>query len=107
MDFVPHGFDGLDAVVEEEDLASTIHLAVDGSADDALIVSADGGLDWDFVRWCGVYGGHVPGSHECEVEGTGDGCGRECEEVDAGEEFFEFFFVFNSEALFFIYDGDS
>ncbi len=107
VNFIPHGFYGSYAVVEEEGLPTAIHLAGDGGADDALVVAADGGLDWDFVWRCGVYGGHVPGAHEGEVEGSWDGCGGEGEEVYAVEEFFEFFFVLHSEALFFIYDGDS
>ena len=107
VDFIPHDFDGFDAVVEEECLPATIHFARDSGADDALIVAADGGLDGDFVWRCGVDGRHVSRAHEGEIKGAGNGGGGEGEEVDACEEFFEFFFVLHSESLLFIHDGDS
>lgn len=106
-DLISHGLDGSYAIMEEEGLSAALHLAGDGGADDALVVAADGCLDGYFIRRCGVYGGHVSGAHEGEVEGAGYGGGGEGEEVYAVEEFFEFFFMFYSEALFFIYDCDS
>ena len=104
--FVDH-LDGLDAVVEEEDLAAAFHLAAYGIADDAFVVGGDGGGDGEAVGGRGVDGGHVARAHECHVEGARDGGGGEGEDVDLAEEVFEFLLVGDSEALLFIDDGEA
>ena len=107
FDFLMNHFDGLDPVVQEEDLAAAFDLAAYGIADDAVIVGGDGGGNWEAVGRGGIDGGHVARAHERHVEGARDGGGGEREDVDLAEEVFEFFLMGYAEALLFINDGEA
>ena len=102
-----HLLDGLDAVVEEEDLAAALQFAADGVADDALVVGADGGGDRDPVRRRGVDGGHVARAHQRHVERARDRRGGEGEHIDLAEEFLELLLVRHAEALLLVDDDEA
>jgi hypothetical protein len=46
---ISDGFDGLDAVMQEVDLSAPSQFPLDGIADDAFVVRAKKGFDWDAV----------------------------------------------------------
>lgn len=99
--------DGFDSVVEEEDLAATVQLILDSLFDDALVVLINGGFDGVTIGGGGVDGGHVAHAHEGKVEGAGNGSGRESEDINLAEAFFEGFLVFDTKTLFFIDDDET
>lgn len=101
-DGVGDGFDGLDAVVEVEDLSAAVDFGLNGVFNSACLVALDDGFDGSAVGGGRFDDGHGTGTCEGEVEGAGDGGGAEGEDVNGGAEFLEAFFVFHAKALFFV-----
>ena len=106
-EFVCDGFDGLDAVVEVEDLSATVDFGLDGVFNGVGVVALDDGFDGSTVGGGCFDDAHGACAGEGEVEGAWDGGGAEGKDIDGGAEFFEAFFVFDAEALFFVDDEEA
>lgn len=107
LQFGLHVLDAGDAVVQEKDLPAAVDFVIDGFANDAFVVTADGGVDGSAIGRWGVEGGHVPGTEQGEIEGAGDGGGAEGQNVDEAKQLLEFFLMFDAEALFFVDNGEA
>jgi len=99
-----HGVDGQHAVVEKEYLAAAIQLALDGLADEALVVGGDDGLDGQAVVRGRLDGAQVARAGERQVKRAGDGRGAEGEHVHQVAEHFELLLVHHAEALLLVND---
>ena len=69
---LPHHLNTLDSIVQEKDLPFAFQFAVNTVPDHPLIMGAFRSVDWNAVGRRSVDGGHVPHSHEGEVESTGN-----------------------------------
>jgi hypothetical protein len=99
--------DGVDAVVEEIDLAVARHFALDGFADDALVVGRDDGLDRMPVGRRGLDRAHVARAGEREIKRARNRRGRKREHIDEPEELLEFFLLLHAEALLLVDDDEA
>ena len=78
------GLDGLDPVVDEEDLAAAVDLAQDGVADQARRRLRDARLDRQAVLRRRLDDAHVADADERHVERSRDGRRRQGQHVDLG-----------------------
>jgi hypothetical protein len=106
-DLVGDGFDVVDLVVDEEDLAVAGELALQGLLDARLVVGDDLGDDAAAVGGGRGEVADVADAQERHVEGARDGGGGHGEDVDGEAEFFEAFLVFDAEALFLVDDDEA
>ena len=67
-----------------EDLAAAVEFALDGVADDALVVLGDDGLDGQPVLGRGFDGAHVARAGQRQVERAGDGRGGQGQHIHGG-----------------------
>ena len=95
-------FDGLDAVVEVEDLPAPVDFGTDCVFNDGGVVALDDGFDGPAIGGRGFDDGHGARPRKGEVEGARDGGGAQGEDIDRGAEFLEAFLVFDAEALFLV-----
>ena len=93
------GLDGLDPVVDEEDLAAAVELAQDGVADEAGGRLRDARLDGQPVLRRRLDDAHVAHADERQVERARDGRGRQRQHVDLGPQLLEALLVGDAEAL--------
>lgn len=98
---------GLHAVVEEKHLAAAVEFAEDDFADDCGVEGLHVGVHGEAFAGGGLNAADIAGAGEAEVEGAGNGGGGEGEDIDELPHFFEFFFVADAEALFFVDDDQA
>ena len=67
-----HHLNALDSIVQEKYLSFAFHFAANTVPDDPFIMGAYRSVDWNAIGRRSVDGGHVPHSHEGEVESTGN-----------------------------------
>ena len=58
--FLRHAFNGHHPVMQKEDLAAAIELALDGVPNHPFVVLRDDGFDRQTIVWRGLNGTHVP-----------------------------------------------
>jgi len=73
-----------DAVAHEEHLPVAAHLEIDGIGNHLMAVGAQLGVDGVTVGRWRAHDAHVSRSHERELQGAGNGCGRHGDGVDIG-----------------------
>ena len=95
------------AVVEEIDLPVARHLALDGLADDPLVVGRDDGLDRMPVGRRGLDRAHVARAGEREIKRARNRRGGKRQHVDEPEELLEFLLLLHAEALLLIDDDEA
>ena len=98
-DPVAHLLDRHDAVVQEINLTLALELALDGVADDALVVTADDRLDREAIERRRLDRRHVFHADERQIKRARDRRGGKREHVDELEELLEFLLVQHAEAL--------
>ncbi len=91
--------EALDAVVDEEHLAAAAELAVDGLAQDGLVVARHDGADGAAIDRRRGDDRHVAQAAHRHLEGARDGRGRQGEDVDVGLEGLDALLVGDAEAL--------
>ena len=99
--------DGLDAVVDEVDLAAALELDFDGGADELLVELGDDGLDGHAIAGRRFDHAHVAQADERHVQRARDGRGGHGEDVDFAAHLLEAFFVADAEALLFVDDEEA
>ena len=92
------------AVVQEENLAAAIQFALDGVADDALVVLRDDGLDRQPVVRRRLDGAHVARAGEREVKRARNRRGAQREHVHQRAQQLELLLVHHAEALLLVND---
>src|SRR5436309_541153 len=92
----------LNAVVQKINLALPFELSIDRIANNALVVTADNRFHRQTVERRRFDGRHVFHADERKIKRARNRRGRKRQHVDQLEEFLEFFFVQNAEALFFV-----
>ena len=102
-----HGVDVDDAVVQVKNLASAIELALDGVANDALVVLRDDGFDGQTVLRRRFDRAHVARAGEREIERARNRRGAEREHIDELAQQFEFLLVHHAEALLLVDDDQA
>ena len=91
-------------VVNKENLSTTAHLIFNGLFDDLLIEGMQFGDDGVTVgRWC-IDDGEVPGSHQRELKGSGNGSGCQGKGVHIQFQLLQFLLHTYPELLFLIND---
>src|SRR6266446_2199796 len=100
--FFPDSVDCLNPVVQKINLALPFELSIDCVANDALVVTADNRFHRQTVERRRFDGGHVFHADEGKIKRARNRGGRKRQHVDQLEEFLEFFFVQNAEALLFV-----
>ena len=99
-----HRLDRQHAVVQEEDLPAAVQLALDGIADDALVVLRDDGLDRQPVLRRRLDGAHVARAGERQVERARNRRGAQREHVHQLAQHLELLLVHHAEALLLVDD---
>ena len=99
--------DRLNPVVQKINLPAAREFALDGIADDALVVAADDGLDRLTIRRRGFDHGHVPRAHEREVKCARNRSCRKREHINEAEFFLQRVLVLHAEALLLIDDDEA
>ena len=99
--------DGLDPVVDVEDLAAAVELAQDGVLDEACRRLRDAGLDGQPVLRRRLDDAHVADPDERQVERARDGRRRQRQHVDLGPELLEALLVGDPEALLLVHDDQA
>ena len=94
--------DRLNPVVQKINLPAARVFAIDGVADDALVVTANDSFDRLAIRRWGFDHGHVPRAHEREVERSRNRSRRKREHIDEAEFFLQRVLVLHAEALLLI-----
>src|SRR5206468_9237738 len=90
-----------------EDLAAAVKLALNGVANDPLVVLRDDGLDGQAIVGRSLDGAHVARAGERQVKRAGNGSGAESEDVHEAAEQLEFFLVHDPKALLLINDDQT
>ena len=96
--------DGLDAIVDEVDLAVAGELVFDGGADELFVEGGDDGLDGEAVSRGSFDERHVAQADERHVEGARNRSGGERERIYIFAHFLEALFVGDAEALLLVND---
>ena len=97
-----HGLNSHHPIVQKENLAASIQLALDRIAYRALVVLGDDRLNGQtIVGWC-LDRAHVASASESQVKRARNGCGAECEHIDQFAQHLELFFVQHAETLLFV-----
>ena len=91
--------DGVHPVVDEEDLAAAVQLAVDGVPHQAVVVLRDAGLDRQPCLRRRLDDGQVADAHQAEVQGARNRRGRQGQHVDLLAERLDALLVRHAEAL--------
>ena len=65
---VTHALDGLDTIVQEENLTLALQFTIDGIANNSFIISGDHCLDGQPVEWRRFDRGHVLHTHQGQVK---------------------------------------
>ena len=104
LDEAGDAFDAVDVVVQDVGLSAPAVFAFAGVGDGVDVPFAEDGLDVLSSSGRGGDDADVAQAAEGEVEGARDGGGGEGEQVGVASEAFEFFFVADAEALFFVDD---
>jgi hypothetical protein len=99
--------DGLDAIVDEVDLAVAGELIFDGAADEFFVEWSDDGLDGEAIARGSFDERHVAQADERHVEGARNRSGGERERIDVFAHFFQALFVRDAEALLFVDDKET
>ncbi len=99
--------DGLDAIVDEVDLAVAGELVFDGALDEIFLEGRDDGLNGEAVARRSFDEGHVAETDEGHVQGARNGSGGESQGVDVFAHFLEALFVGDAEALLFVDDEEA
>ncbi len=99
--------DGLDAVVDVEDLALAQQLAADGGADLLLLVGADEGQHRVALLRRGGDRGHLADAGDRHLQGARDGGGGHGQHVDVGAELLQLLLVLDAEALLLVDDDQA
>ena len=97
--FCGHRLDRHHAVVQEENLPAAVQFALDGVADDALVVLRDDGLDGQPVVRRRLDGAHVARAGEREVKRARNRRGAQRQHVHQLAQHLELFLVQHAEAL--------
>ena len=97
-----HFINILDAVVDEENLPVTAHLEVDGFADDVRVKTFHLRLHRVAIGRGSRDARQVTGSHQRELQGTGNRRGGHGERVDVGFQLAQFLFDGYAEFLLFV-----
>ena len=87
-----HFINILDAVVDEKNLSVTAHLEIDGFADDVRVATFYLCLNRVAVGRGSRDARQVAGSHQRELQGTGNRRGSHGERIDVGLQLSQFFF---------------
>ena len=98
------GVDGLDAIVDEENLSIARELFLDDALDERLAERGHGGLDGEAIFWRRFDHAHIAQADERHVQRAGNGSGGHREDVDILAHFFQALFVSHAEALLFVDD---
>jgi len=104
---VSDGLDVMDAVVNEIDLTIAGQFAGDGLLETLVIPGHDFGDDGAAIGWGDGETADITKPEQGHVQGAGDGCGGEGEDIDGEAKAEEFIFVFDTEALLFIDDDEA
>ena len=99
---VGHRLNRHHAVVQKENLPAAVQFALDGVADDALVVLGDDGFDRQAVMRRRLDGAHVARAGQREVKRARDRRGAEREHVHQRAQALEFFLVQHAEPLFLV-----
>ena len=89
-------------VVQVEDLPLAINFALDGIADDPLVILRDNRLDRQTVLRRSFNRAHVARAGQSQMKRARDRCGTECENIDQLPQQLEALFVQNAKTLLFI-----
>jgi hypothetical protein len=99
--------DGLDPVVDVEDLPVAQELAPDGRHHDLVVVLTHVGHDRVPVLRRGVDDGHVANAGHRHLEGARDRCRSKRQHVDTGPQRLELLLLLDTEALLLVHDHES
>jgi hypothetical protein len=99
LQFRAHRFNRHHAVVQEENLSAAIQFALDGVADEALVVLRGHGLDRQAVVRRRLDGAHVARAGEREVKRARNRRGAQRQHVHQRAQALELFLVQHAEAL--------
>ena len=99
--------DGFDAVVHEEDLASSLELRLDGLADHLSLARHDLRLDRQPVAGRRLDDGQVSQAREREMQRARDGRRRHREDVDGGLPSLQLLLLGDAEALLLVHDQEA
>src|SRR5262249_45336983 len=91
-------------IMEIENLAFAIELALDGVSNQSLIILGDDGLNGQPILWRRLDGAHVTRTGEREMQGARDRRGAQSEDIHELSKQLELFFVQNAEVLLVIDD---
>ena len=106
-DEIGEGVDGLNAIVNEIDLAIAGEFIFDGALDDVFIESGDNGLNGKAIARSGFDERHIAQADERHVQGARNGSGGKREGVNIFAHLLEALFVSNTETLLFIDDEEA
>ncbi len=104
LQLLRHRLDRQHAVVQEEDLPAAVQLALDGVADDALVVLRDDGLDRQPVVRRRLDGAHVARAGQRQVKRARNRRGAEREHIHQRAQQLELLLVHHAEALLLVND---
>ena len=104
LELLGHGLNGHHPVVQEEDLAPAVDLALDGVADDALVVGGDDGLHRQPVVRRRLDGAHVARAGQRQVKRARDRRRAQGEHVHQPAQHLELLLVHHAEALLLVND---
>ena len=104
LELLGHRLDGHDAVVQEKDLAAPVQLALNGIADDTLVVLSDDGFDRQPVLRRRLDGAHVTGAGERKVKSPWNRRGAQGQHVHQLAQQLELLLLHHAEALFLVDD---
>ena len=93
-----------DAIVQEENLAAAIEFALNGVANDALVVLRDDRFDGQTILRRSFDRAHVARAGEREIKRARNGRGAEREHIHQLAQQFELLLVHHAEALLFVDD---
>ena len=106
-DAIARAFDCVDAVMQKIDLALSFQLAIDGVANDSLVVAANHRFDREAIERRRFNRRHVFRADERKIKRARNRRCRKCEHVHELEKLLELFLMQNAEALFLIDDNEA
>ena len=104
LQMVAHAVNGIDAIVDEIDLAAPAHLTLDGIGNDGIIILHHVRLHGETLCRRRLDDAHVTGSHQRHMECARYGRRRECQHIDASCQAADLILLPHAKPLLFIND---